>query len=96
VYYSLTRPSIHQDDTFLAHVFGGMKWALASNTTRAFNPNGKVGHLNPPSSSTSTGTSQAPAATSHARKAAGSLLDVLLAAGTVAGVVSLAQSALVW
>jgi hypothetical protein len=28
----------------MAHVMGGLTWALASNTTRAFNANAKVGN----------------------------------------------------
>jgi len=35
------------DDTFLGHVFGGITWTLASNTTRAMNPSGTVGSLGP-------------------------------------------------
>ncbi|KAL7279351.1 hypothetical protein ACG7TL_007192 [Trametes sanguinea] len=30
-----------QDDLFMAHVMGGITWALQSNTTRAFNSSGK-------------------------------------------------------
>lgn len=33
-----------QDQTFLAHVLGGVQWALQSNTTRSVNPNGQVGN----------------------------------------------------
>ncbi|KAI0329294.1 class I glutamine amidotransferase-like protein [Cubamyces sp. BRFM 1775] len=33
-----------QDDMFMAHVMGGVQWALQSNTTRAFNANGAVGN----------------------------------------------------
>jgi len=33
-----------QDSTFMAHVMGGITWALASNTTRAFNANATVGN----------------------------------------------------
>ncbi|KAF8466836.1 class I glutamine amidotransferase-like protein [Gautieria morchelliformis] len=46
-----------QDSTFMAHVMGGLTWALASNTTRAFNANAKVG--NP---SLSNGGNTSPAA----------------------------------
>jgi type 1 glutamine amidotransferase len=35
------------DDLFLGHVFGGITWTLASNTTRAMNPSGTVGSLGP-------------------------------------------------
>ncbi|KAH7341967.1 ThuA-like domain-containing protein [Rhizoctonia solani] len=30
------------DQTFLAHVLGGIQWTLASNTSRAINPSGQV------------------------------------------------------
>lgn len=30
----------------MAHIMGGLTWALASNTTRAFNPDAKVGNSN--------------------------------------------------
>lgn len=43
---------IAQDDLFLAHVMGGIGWALQSNTTRAFNSSGLIG--NSPSASTSS------------------------------------------
>ncbi|KAI0723533.1 class I glutamine amidotransferase-like protein [Earliella scabrosa] len=33
-----------QDSVFLGHVMGGIQWALQSNTTRAFNSEGKVGN----------------------------------------------------
>ncbi|KAF8501398.1 class I glutamine amidotransferase-like protein [Russula emetica] len=33
-----------QDNLFLAHVAGGISWALKSNTTRAFNSSGQVGN----------------------------------------------------
>ncbi|QRW17739.1 class I glutamine amidotransferase-like protein [Rhizoctonia solani] len=39
------------DQIFLMHVLGGIQWALASNTTRAMNPNGQVGAV--PSSTSS-------------------------------------------
>jgi len=35
---------IWSDELFLGHVFGGITWALASKTTRAFNSSGKVGN----------------------------------------------------
>lgn len=35
------------DDKFLGHVFGGITWTLASNTTRASNPSATVGSLGP-------------------------------------------------
>ncbi|OSC99916.1 class I glutamine amidotransferase-like protein [Trametes coccinea BRFM310] len=46
-----------QDDLFMAHVMGGITWALQSNTTLAFNSSGKVGNgttANASSSSAST------------------------------------------
>ncbi|KEP52666.1 class I glutamine amidotransferase-like protein [Rhizoctonia solani 123E] len=39
------------DQTFLAHVLGGVQWTLASNKTRAMNPNGQVGAVPPSTSS---------------------------------------------
>lgn len=79
----------HQDETFLAHIFGGMKWAVASNTTRAFNPDGKVGYPNnPPPSTTNIGTSSTDVP-SGARKAVGSLVAALLTVGTLASVSAL-------
>lgn len=33
-----------QDPLFVRHVLGGVEWALLSKTTRAFNPDGKVGN----------------------------------------------------
>ncbi|KAF8842071.1 class I glutamine amidotransferase-like protein [Paxillus ammoniavirescens] len=35
---------IWSDELFLAHVLGGITWALESKTTRAFNNDGKVGN----------------------------------------------------
>ncbi|THH19799.1 hypothetical protein EW146_g1419 [Bondarzewia mesenterica] len=52
-----------QGEMFLAHVTGGISWALQSNTTRAFNASAHVGNAGGASSSTSgsavssTGTS---------------------------------------
>ncbi|KAI0671930.1 trehalose utilization-domain-containing protein [Trametes maxima] len=42
------------DDLFLAHVMGGIQWALQSNTTRAFSPDAKVGNATSPTASAST------------------------------------------
>lgn len=77
-------------------MFGGMKWAVASNTTLAFNPNAKVGYpSNPPTPS--IGTSSTPVVTTNnnsgARKGVGSMLAGLLTAGTLACAVSVAQVA---
>lgn len=36
-----------QDEVFLSHIFGGVTWALASNTTRATNPDASVGSDGP-------------------------------------------------
>ncbi|KAI0775011.1 class I glutamine amidotransferase-like protein [Trametes elegans] len=44
------------DDLFLAHVMGGIRWALQSNTTRAFNPNANVGNATSPDGSTTSPT----------------------------------------
>lgn len=46
-----------QDDAFMTHVLEGVQWALASNTTRAFNETGQVG--NPSTSTTSKGSGSA-------------------------------------
>ncbi|KAI0770501.1 class I glutamine amidotransferase-like protein [Fomes fomentarius] len=44
-YTSLGHTSeIWQDPLFVRHVMGGVEWALLSGTTRAFNPEGKVGN----------------------------------------------------
>ncbi|KAJ1307338.1 hypothetical protein OPQ81_001444 [Rhizoctonia solani] len=45
------------DQTFLSHILGGIQWALASNTTRAMNPNAQVGAM---PSSTSSGEGAQP------------------------------------
>ncbi|KAI0350012.1 class I glutamine amidotransferase-like protein [Trametes cingulata] len=45
------------DPLFIAHVMGGIQWALQSNTTRAFNPNAKVGNATSASRTTSTAES---------------------------------------
>jgi len=56
-----------QNDRFLAHVLGGISWALQSNTTRAFNSSGQVGN-----SSTSTRSGSSPGtANGHSRVDAG-------------------------
>jgi len=47
-----------QDNLFIAHVVGGISWALQSNTTRAFNPNGQVGNSG---SGAGTASGQSPA-----------------------------------
>ncbi|KAI0366292.1 class I glutamine amidotransferase-like protein [Pilatotrama ljubarskyi] len=57
------------DPLFMAHVMGGIQWALQSNTTRAFNPDAKVGNAtSSPSSSASstrgTATSSPPSSSS--------------------------------
>ncbi|EJD06747.1 class I glutamine amidotransferase-like protein [Fomitiporia mediterranea MF3/22] len=48
-----------RDDLFMAHVMGGVMWALESNTTKAFNSSGLVGNngsaTNSSTNSTSTG-----------------------------------------
>ncbi|KAH9902588.1 class I glutamine amidotransferase-like protein [Cubamyces lactineus] len=49
-----------QDDLFMAHVMGGVQWALQSNTTRAFNANGAVGNgTSTPSTTGTNGTASA-------------------------------------
>ncbi|KAL1679945.1 trehalose utilization-domain-containing protein [Schizophyllum commune] len=49
------------DDTFMAHVMGGIKWALEANTTRAFNSSASVGNgqAGNASSTASDGAAQA-------------------------------------
>jgi len=44
--------STWEDSVYMSHVMGGIRWALAANTTRAFNSGGSVG--NGDSSSTTT------------------------------------------
>ena len=41
-----------QDDLFIAHVMGGVMWALESNTTKAFNTSGLVGNVGNDTAST--------------------------------------------
>ncbi|KAH9038610.1 trehalose utilization-domain-containing protein [Lactarius hengduanensis] len=67
-----------QDDLFLAHVVGGISWALQSNTTRAFNTSGQVGNSGAPSgtpsdSSTSSalGSSQSPSSSAGTSNGSG-------------------------
>jgi len=50
-----------EDSTFMAHVMGGITWALASNSTRAFNASASVGNEASTSSSVSNGVSSATA-----------------------------------
>ncbi|KAH9958599.1 class I glutamine amidotransferase-like protein [Russula dissimulans] len=45
-----------QDDLFLAHVVGGISWALQSNTTRAFNSSSRVGNIGKPHLNPNSGT----------------------------------------
>ncbi|KAL1737084.1 trehalose utilization-domain-containing protein [Schizophyllum commune] len=49
------------DDTFMAHVMGGIKWALDANTTRAINSSASVGNgeAGDASSTASDGAAQA-------------------------------------
>ncbi|KIJ52530.1 hypothetical protein M422DRAFT_26111 [Sphaerobolus stellatus SS14] len=49
-----------QDPTFMAHVMGGITWALNSNTTRAFDANAKVGN---PAANALTGTGSSASST---------------------------------
>lgn len=41
-----------QDELFIAHVMGGILWALQSNTTRAFNTTAQVGNTHGSSTQT--------------------------------------------
>ncbi|KAH9846220.1 class I glutamine amidotransferase-like protein [Lenzites betulinus] len=50
------------DDLFMAHVLGGIQWTLQANTTRAFNPDGKVGNATSVSSSSTSASGSASAA----------------------------------
>ncbi|EIM81515.1 class I glutamine amidotransferase-like protein [Stereum hirsutum FP-91666 SS1] len=58
------------DSTFMAHVMGGITWALDSNLTRAFNASGQVGNPEATASSTNStagaGTSTSTSASSSA------------------------------
>jgi len=51
-----------QNDLFIAHVMGGISWALQSNTTRAFNASAQVGNsqISPSSQSSSVSPSSTP------------------------------------
>ncbi|KAI0648914.1 trehalose utilization-domain-containing protein [Trametes meyenii] len=44
------------NDLFLAHVMGGIQWALQSNTTRAFSPEAKVGNATESSTVSAAGS----------------------------------------
>lgn len=44
-----------ENETFLAHVLGGIQWTLSSNTTRAFNPAATVGNTSTSANSTTDG-----------------------------------------
>ncbi|KAG9030209.1 hypothetical protein FS842_004454, partial [Serendipita sp. 407] len=78
------------DDLFLGHVMGGVTWALASNTTRAMNPDATVGSLGP------AYTPPAPAATEsvHVHNGASSLLEGGLIGGLTFAGASLLLSSL--
>jgi len=57
-----------EDSTFMAHVMGGLTWALASNTTRAFNTSANVGNAASTSfSSGSPSSTSAPSASPSAQ-----------------------------
>ncbi|KAH9057821.1 class I glutamine amidotransferase-like protein [Lactarius vividus] len=67
-----------QDDLFLAHVVGGISWALQSNTTRAFNASGQVGNSGAPSgtpsdssTSSASGSSQSPSSSAGTSNGSG-------------------------
>ncbi|KAG8732736.1 hypothetical protein FRC12_019151 [Ceratobasidium sp. 428] len=75
--------STWEDQNFLAHVLGGIQWALESNTTRAMNPDGQVG-AQPSGNITSTSsgaasTSTGGAASSSARSSSASTAIALAA-----------------
>ncbi|KAG8706154.1 hypothetical protein FRC09_002547 [Ceratobasidium sp. 395] len=54
--------STWEDQNFLAHVLGGIQWALELNTTRAMNPDGQVG-AQPSGNITSTSSGAASTST---------------------------------
>ncbi|KAG9010436.1 hypothetical protein FRB94_010399 [Tulasnella sp. JGI-2019a] len=47
--------STWQDQTFIEHVIAGVNWAMAGNTTRAFNPNAQVGNIQTAQAGTAAG-----------------------------------------
>lgn len=53
-----------QDVLFLSHVLGGLRWALQSNTTLAFNQQGLVGNNDASAGSVSTLSTAAPSTSS--------------------------------
>lgn len=76
-----------QDDTFLAHILGGIQWTLASNTTRAFNSNGNVGNSGAAPTSiapSATGSGNGPSSASPSSASSGprTLLGTALASMT--------------
>ncbi|KZO91576.1 class I glutamine amidotransferase-like protein [Calocera viscosa TUFC12733] len=83
-----------QNATYLSHVMEGLKWALESNTTRAFNPQGLVGNA-AGAANTTTGGSSATGAQTAAPSASGSHSGAKqVAAGVVgAGMVAAAVGA---
>ncbi|KAF8339890.1 class I glutamine amidotransferase-like protein [Cantharellus anzutake] len=73
-YTSLGHTSeIWENDLFIQHVMGGITWALASHTTRAFNSTSSVGNGGGVGSSTTTGTTTGTkSATSPSNRSSGS------------------------
>ncbi|KAJ6631009.1 trehalose utilization-domain-containing protein [Mycena sp. CBHHK59/15] len=56
-----------QDALFMAHVTGGLTWALQANTTRAFNSSALVGNSGATTSGSSTPSSTAPGSSTSAK-----------------------------
>jgi type 1 glutamine amidotransferase len=70
-----------KDETFMSHILGGISWALASNTTRAFNASGIVGagdeDLQTGTGASDTGSSETRSATTSSILTLGSLLAMI-------------------
>jgi type 1 glutamine amidotransferase len=69
-----------QDPLFIAHVMGGISWALQSNTTKAFNTSAQVGNSQTSSQSSSVSPSSTPSRSSACKTTIGTagLLTALL------------------
>jgi type 1 glutamine amidotransferase len=70
-----------RDEVFLGHVIGGIRWALAANTTRAFNASAQVGNVDSSSTNaTSSPTNASPATTPTSSASRPQLQRLLLVA----------------
>jgi len=83
-----------QNATYLSHVMEGLKWALESNTTRAFNPQGLVGNAAGNSSAANSSATAAGATGAHGgASATGSQSAGPIASGSASGAKPVAAGA---